>query len=83
MRIDKTPVTYSMLQNKLRSRIKQIGLDPEEFSSHSFRRGFATFAFNESISADHIQLLGDWKSDSYNKRPRWPKIAHLVSEAPS
>ena len=44
---------------------KEDRLESHGFSSHSFRRGFATFAFNENISSDQIQLLGDWKSDAY------------------
>jgi hypothetical protein len=37
------------------------------FSSHSFRRGGATLAAQTGISSSLIQLMGDWKSDAYNK----------------
>jgi len=62
---NKSVITYNKFHKKLRYCIKKIGLSPMDFSSHSFRRGFATFAFNENISSDQIQLLGDWKSDAY------------------
>ena len=61
------PITYLMFQNKLKSCIKAIGLDPSNFSSHSFRRGGATLLFNANIEADKIQLLGDWRSEAYKK----------------
>jgi hypothetical protein len=44
-----------------------IGLNSEDFSTHSFRRGFATYAFRLNLPADLIQLMGDWKSDAYKK----------------
>jgi len=44
--------------------VDHIGLDPKDFSTHSFRRGFATLAFQCDIPPEHIQLLGDWKSDA-------------------
>ena len=28
---------------------------------------FATFAFRHNVSADEIQILGDWHSDVYNR----------------
>ena len=59
------PITYTLFQKKLKSCIEKIGLNPDDFSSHSFRRGFATFAFRERVSSDTIQILGDWKSDAY------------------
>ena len=61
------PITYSMFQNKLKAIISLLGLDPNMFSTHSFRRGFATFAFRNHVSADEIQILGDWKSDVYKR----------------
>ena len=60
-------VTYSLYQSKLRECIEKIGLDPQLFSIHSMRRGAATLAFRAKISADKIQLLGDWHSDAYKR----------------
>ena len=60
-------VSYSKFQMKLRSTLDKIGLDSSKFSSHSFRRGFPTFTFRNNISADEIQILGDWHSDIYKR----------------
>ena len=60
-------VTYNMYQSKLKNSIKKIGEDPKNFSSHSFRRGFATLLFKAKVPADKIQLMGDWSSDAYKK----------------
>ena len=53
-------ITYYRFQKKLRECVGQIGLDPKDFSTHSFRRGFAILAFQCDIPPEHIQFLGDW-----------------------
>lgn len=60
-------IMYSQFQYKLRFLIEKIGLPPEEFSTHSFRRGGATFAFQSKVSTDLIKAHGDWKSDCYQR----------------
>lgn len=60
-------VTYRDFQKKLKSLISRIGLNPNLFSSHSFRRGGASWAFQSKVPADLIQWQGDWKSDAYKK----------------
>ena len=42
-------------------------MEPNLFSTHIFRRGGATFAFQSGIPSELIQLQGDWKSDAYKK----------------
>ena len=59
------PVTYYLFQNVLRKLIKKIGEDPTHYSSHSFRRGGATWAFSLNIPSGLIQIYGDWSSDAY------------------
>ena len=61
------PITYSQFQKRLRELICKIGLNPNLFSSHSFRRGGATLASRAGVSPNSIQLMGDWKSDCYKK----------------
>lgn len=61
------PITYNQYQSKLRYFIQNIGLDPKRYSSHSFRRGFATLLFKAKISSEKIQLMGDWRSDSFKR----------------
>ena len=60
-------VTYSKFQSKLRDCISKLGLDPNLYSSHSFRRSGASFAFQSGVSSELIQLKGDWKSDAYRR----------------
>ena len=60
-----TPVTYNMFNSFLKDCIIKIGLDPNKFSTHSFRRGGATWAFKCGVPSDLIQLQGDWKSSAY------------------
>ena len=64
---NKKAVTYAQFQNKLRLCIRKIGLDPNCFSTHGFRRGGTTLAFRAHISSDKIKLMGDWKSDCYRQ----------------
>jgi hypothetical protein len=75
-------VSYYLFQKKLRECIVLIGLSPENFSSHSFRRGFATLAHRSNISPEHIQLLGDWKSDAYKSylELNWSDKANILSK---
>ena len=58
-------VSYNMLQNILKKMIEKIGLDPSLYSSHSFRRGGATWAFQCGVPSELIQVQGDWKNDAY------------------
>jgi len=64
--------TYRQYQNHIKESIRRIGLDPTEYSSHSFRRGGATYAFRCGLSAAMIKKLGDWKSDSYREYIDFP-----------
>lgn len=59
------PVIYKEMTDKLRSLLGLAGFNPKEYSSHSFRRGSATFAFAAGVPPSLIQLQGDWVSDSY------------------
>ena len=58
--------TYRQFQNKLRVVLAAAGVEnPEKYSSHSFRRGGATFAFLCGVPPEIIKVLGGWKSDAY------------------
>ena len=59
------PVMHSFFQFVLKSLAADCGVESSKLSSHSFRRGGATFAFNSGLPQDLIQLQGDWKSDCY------------------
>jgi hypothetical protein len=58
-------VTYPQCLSKLRYIINKTGRVSELYSSHSFRRSGATFAFRSHIPSKLIQSHGDWASDAY------------------
>ena len=58
------PLTYNVLQSRLKSLISATGRAPEAYSSHSLRRGGATFAAAAGVPRHHIQQVGDWRSDA-------------------
>ena len=62
---DGSVITYYLFQKKLKDCIRGIGMCPDLFTTHSFRRGFTTMAFRKNISPEHIKLIGDWKSDAF------------------
>jgi hypothetical protein len=64
---NRKPIFYSLYLNKFRVLMGKLGYDKSKFSTHSFRRGFATLAFQLNLPADLIQLMGDWHSDAYKK----------------
>ena len=45
--------------------ITTVRLKPDNFSSHSFHQGGATFAFNCGAPTEFIKAQGDWHSDAY------------------
>ncbi|CAC5418430.1 unnamed protein product [Mytilus coruscus] len=59
------PLTYSTFLHMLKHSLSQLKLDTSGYSSHSFRRGGATFALECGVSSDLIQAQGDWKSEAY------------------
>ena len=61
------PIFYEQYQLRLRQLISKIGLDSNLYSTHSFRRGGCTFAFQSKVPVDLIKAHGDWKSDCYQQ----------------
>jgi integrase len=47
----------------LNKRLARVGIDPQEYSGHSFRKGAAQEAYNNHMSEEQIQALGRWSSD--------------------
>ena len=43
----------------------KIGLDPNDWSGHSFRRGGASLLYRLGIDPLTIQACGDWSSDTF------------------
>jgi len=59
------PITYLQFQSVFKHLIFSVGLNPAEFSTHSFRRGGATYAFSSSVPGELIKDHGGWSSDAY------------------
>lgn len=55
---------YSFVAN-LKSILKKLGLQPELYSGHSFRRGSCSTVFSQGISTDLIKHHGLWLSSAY------------------
>ena len=66
------------LVQKVRQALELSGIDSFKYAGHSFRIGAATTAASKGISDAVIQILGRWRSDSFNKYIRTPRysLAH-------
>ena len=60
-------ITYYAFQSKLKHLISKIGLNPVDYSTHSFRRGGTTYSFKSNVPTVLIKAHGDWKSDCYQR----------------
>ena len=59
-------ISQSNLQEMIKFLAADIGLDPVNYSSHSLRRGGASWAYRAGCSSEQIKLQGDWKSDCFS-----------------
>lgn len=82
-----TPLTSSRFVSEFRQCLKTAGIAQHDyFSGHSFRRGAASWAFNNGVPGEIIQLYGDWTSDAYKAYLEFShqsklSLAHLVRNA--
>jgi hypothetical protein len=60
-------LSYYQFQKCFKKLIVKTGRDATRYSSHSFWRGGANWAFKSNVPSDLIQKHGDWKSDAYKK----------------
>ncbi|MES9883783.1 MAG: hypothetical protein ABW185_23265 [Sedimenticola sp.] len=74
--LDRTPVKYSFIAEKLQILIRYIGLDPGRYKPHSFRIGAASSALMDGYSEDAIRNMGRWKSSAVKNYIRLPAV-HL------
>ena len=56
--------TYNSFVEKLRHHLSMLGLDPNNYAGHSFRREGASFAYLSEVPIEMIKTLGDWRSDT-------------------
>ena len=59
------PILAHQYNAFIKALLSAIGLNSANYSSHSFRRGGATFAFSHEAPTAFIKAQGDWKSDAY------------------
>ena len=67
------PLTRQKLVDLIEQAIQQAGIDPSNYTGHSFCIGAATTAAANGIGDATIQTLGRWSSDSYTRYIRIPR----------
>lgn len=60
---DGSPVKPYQLSGVLRKAIKNLGVNPSDFGTHSLRIGFATQLDHRHVSLSEIRRRGRWKSN--------------------
>ena len=61
---DNTPVKPSHVRSVLRTALNNLGLDGENYDTHSFRIGRATDQFKNKVEIDRIKRFGRWESNA-------------------
>ena len=61
-----TAISQGKFQEQIKDLVTKIGQDPTHFSSHSLRRGGASWASRCGCTADQIKVFGDWHSECYS-----------------
>ena len=68
-----TPLIRQYFSKALSTILKHIGLDDQQYNTHSFCIGAATSAKATGVSDTHIKMLGHWKSCTYQQYIRTPR----------
>ena len=58
-------VTHRSFTNFLKLMLRKIGVDPDKWTGHSFRRGGASWLYRLGVDPLTIQGVGDWASDTF------------------
>ncbi|KIY93554.1 hypothetical protein MNEG_14407, partial [Monoraphidium neglectum] len=58
-------LSFDALAAGIKHLVAAVGLDPASYSTHSLRRGGATWAFEHKVPTLLIKATGDWSSDAY------------------
>ena len=81
-------VTYCTFLKHLRVVLEKVGVQANQFSGHSLRRGGASYALSIGIPGEVIKILGDWKSDCYQRyldtsiHTRFQSISYMATCLP-
>lgn len=60
-------IDYNMFIKSLKSSLLKAGVNPEDYSGHSFRRGGCSYAISLGLPHHIVKLRGDWKSNCYER----------------
>ena len=71
------PLSRRHLINFLSPLLRLVGLEPQEYSGHSFRIGGATSASVAGLQDYEIQMIGRWSSDCFKRYIRSPLSVFL------
>ena len=58
-------ISRKSFNSMLKLLLSKIGLNPDLWSGHSFRRGGASLLYRLGIDPLTIQACGDWSSDTF------------------
>lgn len=75
---DQSPVTRTWLMQRVGQLLRVIGLNPKEYSSHSFRKGGAVSLQSKGVEDSLIRRSGRWKSDAFHLYVRDPSFQSLI-----
>lgn len=59
------PFSRSFVCRQLKKDIKEIGLNPQKYNTHSFRKGRATFLAQKGYSTEQIAMIGRWHTNAF------------------
>ena len=61
-----SPLLSAIFISTIRALFARAGVpNASSYRGHSFRRGGASWAFNNGVPGELVQAMGDWKSDAY------------------
>jgi len=73
------PITYRRFNKFIKTCVQNIGYDPKGYSSHSLRRGGATWAMQQGVPSELVAIYGDWASECYKRYIDWSLDERLTA----
>ena len=74
------PMKYSVYEDTLKYVCEEAGLQKRDYSSHSLRRGGATFLHMVGASVSEIKERGDWSSDCVYEYLKTPLVTRVQDD---
>ena len=73
-------MTYAIYQQTLKWFSAKAGFEAEQFTSHSLRRGSATYLAICGATIEEIKVRGDWSSETVYTYLRTPLSIHIMDD---